>query len=173
MLVRPRPIYILMLAAICGSAQQRQNICLTYLQFWTNVEDFRPTLYKFYANVLCLLGAVNRCSYFGVHFFRISRNKLSFMSENKIFSNGHQGRKIKINAEWWTNCTRWFYNLHLSIIPLEQKRYFMNCKVRLNMANWQRNFIMVSGTWELRNMGTFVCIWSCVWVCVCAEYTKP
>ena len=34
------------------SSQQTQNICITFVQCWTNVE----TLYKCYANVLCLLG---------------------------------------------------------------------------------------------------------------------
>ena len=36
--------------------QQTQNICITFVQCWTNVEDVGPTLYKCYANVLCLLG---------------------------------------------------------------------------------------------------------------------
>ena len=33
-----------------------QNICITFIQCWTNVEDVGPTLYKCYTNVLCLLG---------------------------------------------------------------------------------------------------------------------
>ena len=37
-------------------AQQTQNICITFVQRWTNVEDVGPTLYKCYANVFCLLG---------------------------------------------------------------------------------------------------------------------
>ena len=45
------------------------------------------------------------------------------------------------------------------------------------LANRPRNFIMVIGTWELWDMGTFICVWLCVclcfWVCVCVEYTKP
>ena len=36
--------------------QQTQNICITFIQCWTNVEDVGPTLYKCYTNVLCLLG---------------------------------------------------------------------------------------------------------------------
>ena len=36
--------------------QQTQNICITFKQCWANVEDVGPTLYKLYANVLCLLG---------------------------------------------------------------------------------------------------------------------
>ena len=32
-----------------------QNICITFVQCWTNVKDVGPTLYKCYANVLCLL----------------------------------------------------------------------------------------------------------------------
>ena len=35
--------------------QQTQNICITFMQCWTSVEDVGPTLYKCYANVLCLL----------------------------------------------------------------------------------------------------------------------
>ena len=38
------------------SAQQTQNICITFIQCWTNVEDVGPTLYKCYTNVLSLLG---------------------------------------------------------------------------------------------------------------------
>ena len=36
--------------------QQTQNICTTFVQCWTNVEDVGPTLYKCYTDVLCLLG---------------------------------------------------------------------------------------------------------------------
>ena len=36
--------------------QQTENICITFIQCWTNVEDDRPTLYKCCANVLCYLG---------------------------------------------------------------------------------------------------------------------
>ena len=74
------------------------------------------------------------------------------MNENKIFSNDHQVRKIKINAQGWTNCTRWFYNLDKTIIPPEQKKH---------------------NTFLIQNMGTFVCVWLCVRLCVCVEYTKP
>ena len=35
---------------------QTQNICITFVQCWTNVEDVGPALCKFYTNVLCLLG---------------------------------------------------------------------------------------------------------------------
>ena len=35
--------------------QQTQNICITCIQCWTNVEDAGPTLYKCYTNVLRLL----------------------------------------------------------------------------------------------------------------------
>ena len=34
--------------------QQTQNICITFVHCWTNVEDV--ALYKCYTNVLCLLG---------------------------------------------------------------------------------------------------------------------
>ena len=36
--------------------QQTQNICITFVQCWTSVEDVGPTLYKCYTNVLCKLG---------------------------------------------------------------------------------------------------------------------
>ena len=36
--------------------QQTQNICTTFVQYWTSVEDVGPTLYKSCTNVLCLLG---------------------------------------------------------------------------------------------------------------------
>ena len=35
--------------------KQAQNICITFEQCWTNVEDVGPTLYKCYTNVLCLV----------------------------------------------------------------------------------------------------------------------
>ena len=38
------------------SPQQTQNICITVIQCWPNVEDVGPTLYICYTNVLCLLG---------------------------------------------------------------------------------------------------------------------
>ena len=36
--------------------QWTQNICITFIQCWTNVEDVGPTLYKCYTNVFCSLG---------------------------------------------------------------------------------------------------------------------
>ena len=38
--------------------QQTQNICITFVQYWVNVEDVDSTLRKCYTNVLCLLGSV-------------------------------------------------------------------------------------------------------------------
>ena len=38
--------------------QQTRNICITFVQCWTNVEDVGPALYTCYTNVLCLLGNV-------------------------------------------------------------------------------------------------------------------
>ena len=37
---------------------QTHNICIIFVQCWTNVEDVCPTLYKCYANVLCLRGGL-------------------------------------------------------------------------------------------------------------------
>ena len=37
-------------------SQQTQNICITFIQCWTNVDNVGLTLYKCYTNVLCLLG---------------------------------------------------------------------------------------------------------------------
>ena len=34
---------------------QTQNICITFIQCWANVDDDGPTLYICYTNVLCLL----------------------------------------------------------------------------------------------------------------------
>ena len=39
-------------------SQQTQNICITFVQCWTNVEDVEPTLYKCYTHILCLLGCL-------------------------------------------------------------------------------------------------------------------
>ena len=38
------------------SSQQTQNICITFIPRWTNVEDVGPTLHQCYTNGLCLLG---------------------------------------------------------------------------------------------------------------------
>ena len=52
---------ILVQRGICVSedatTQQTQNICITFIQCWTNDEDVGPTLYKCYTDVLCLLGS--------------------------------------------------------------------------------------------------------------------
>ena len=45
--------------------QWTQNICITFVQCWSNVKDVGPTLYKCYTNVLCLLGS---WFYAGPHF---------------------------------------------------------------------------------------------------------
>ena len=37
------------------------NICITFIQCWANVQDVGPTLYKYYTNVLCLLGRITHC----------------------------------------------------------------------------------------------------------------
>ena len=39
------------------TAQWTQNISITFVYCWPNVEDLGPTLYKCYTQVLCLLGA--------------------------------------------------------------------------------------------------------------------
>ena len=36
--------------------KETQNICMTFIQRWTNVEDVGPALDKCYTNVLCFLG---------------------------------------------------------------------------------------------------------------------
>ena len=36
----------------------KQNICMTFVQCCTNVEDAGTTLYKYHTNVLCLLGII-------------------------------------------------------------------------------------------------------------------
>ena len=51
-----RAIYCLM------PAQQTQNICITFIQRWTNVEDVGSTLYKFSTNILCLLALLSRAN---------------------------------------------------------------------------------------------------------------
>ena len=44
--------------------QQAQNICITFVQGWTNVFDVGPTLYKCYTDVSCLLGSYKSFSGF-------------------------------------------------------------------------------------------------------------
>ena len=43
-------------------SQWTQNICITFVQCWANVDDVGPTLYKCYSNVFCLLGCRARIS---------------------------------------------------------------------------------------------------------------
>ena len=38
--------------------QQTQSICITFVQRRPNVFDVGPTLYKYYKNILCFLGAI-------------------------------------------------------------------------------------------------------------------
>ena len=48
------------------TSQHTQNMCITIVQCWTNVEDVGPTLYKCYTHVLCLLGwPASLCSLLG------------------------------------------------------------------------------------------------------------
>ena len=37
-----------LMAVALGTSQQTKNICITFVQCWTNVEDVGPTLYKCY-----------------------------------------------------------------------------------------------------------------------------
>ena len=39
-----------------NTSQQTQNICITFIQCWPNIEDVGPALFKCYTNMLCLLG---------------------------------------------------------------------------------------------------------------------
>ena len=43
----------------CPTPQYTQNICITFVQSWANVEDVGPALYKCYTNVLCLLSSLS------------------------------------------------------------------------------------------------------------------
>ena len=49
------------------TSQKTQNICITILQFWSNVENVGPTMYKCYTNILCSLGYIELCNIKG-HF---------------------------------------------------------------------------------------------------------
>ena len=42
------------------SSQQTQNICVTFIQCWTNVEDVGSTLYKCYTNVFFVCWVANQ-----------------------------------------------------------------------------------------------------------------
>ena len=53
--IKPALIQHLVFAEL-RSAQLTQNICITFVQCWSNVEDVGPTLYKCYTIFLCLLG---------------------------------------------------------------------------------------------------------------------
>ena len=43
-----------------NTTRHTQNICITFIQCWTNFEDVGPALYKCYTNVLYLLGSLYR-----------------------------------------------------------------------------------------------------------------
>ena len=61
-------------------SQQTQNICITFLQCRTSVEDVGPTLYKWYTNVLCLLGCVLNRS-------RTLINVMTLILQNQVIFN--------------------------------------------------------------------------------------
>ena len=42
------PDFFLDMMELCIPPQHTQNICITFIQCWTNVEDVGPTLYKCY-----------------------------------------------------------------------------------------------------------------------------
>ena len=44
------------LLASHDTTQKTQNFCITFVQRRPNVEDVRPTVYKYNTNVLCFLG---------------------------------------------------------------------------------------------------------------------
>ena len=48
-------------------SQLAHNICITFIQRWTNVFDVGPTLYKCYTNVSCLLGSYYRAKCISVN----------------------------------------------------------------------------------------------------------
>ena len=53
------------------------NICITFVQCWTNVEDVGPTLYKCYTNVLCFLGEILHPEWDHMHrIMNLATNKL-------------------------------------------------------------------------------------------------
>ena len=49
-------IYWLCESSVDFGYPENTNFCKTFIQCWTNAEDFGPTLYICYSNVLCLLG---------------------------------------------------------------------------------------------------------------------
>ena len=85
-------------------SQKTHNICITFVQCWTNGEDVGPTLYKCYKNVLCLLDILHSeldghiwrvtvtCSYLGL------KNRLFHFEKGKIRPLNHKGMTDKIKA---------------------------------------------------------------------------
>ena len=70
------------------STQQTQNICMTFEQCWTSVEDVGPTLYKCYTNGLCLLG-MNKCAVLRILTKTIRRRKLMISCQVIWFNFSH------------------------------------------------------------------------------------
>ena len=75
------------------TTQKTQNICMTFVQCWYNVEDVGPTLYTCYTNVFVFAGQMQclRC--------RVS-SSMSFFIDELTFSVGHyviQGISMRIS----------------------------------------------------------------------------
>ena len=69
-------------------AQQTQNICITFIQCWTNVEDVGPMLYKCYTNILCQLGDCPTHARFTVEWI------FKHVCEKKKFACDISGKKL-------------------------------------------------------------------------------
>ena len=68
--------------------QWTQNICITFMQCWANVEDVEPTLYKCYANVLCLLGlSIIKRNLWNTHHWNFANYQCYFKARNERLQN--------------------------------------------------------------------------------------
>ena len=111
-------------------SQQTQNICIPFVQCWTSVEDVMPTLYKWYTNVLCLLG-------YNTLPMVIQESKFNYTS----FKAGRSSReRLQTNTTTKTNCC---HNMRISSqliihqVPMKPQCIFAFSD-KLNRANFSK-----------------------------------
>ena len=107
---------------LCGDvfvvSQQKQNICITFMRRRPNVFDVGPTLYKWYTNILCLLG-------FSVLYFQWIGNV--------------------VTCSWWENIwlqetmARYYQHRALKVVELDWdivSNNFWNQRVTSDTCTW-------------------------------------
>ena len=88
----------------------KQNICIPFVQCWTNVEDVGPTLYKWNTNVSCLLCEsqslceVNNAVWMLLQHPRCSASILTALGQRRVTASQSTSQQSWLNAHhlrWW------------------------------------------------------------------------